>query len=179
MCWSFGVCRLREALSPRSCCKPVFPGILGVMCVFCLGKKNTLSISHRMLSIPLVIKSELCYFKDAVTSWVGFQKRYIKIPGRKRKTNCKLNRGKALHLQEKGSYSYLFLLQLFSFMTQYIKTGKSNEAVNINVMMTALLNIYKKKSVHSHRTRSDASMFLLSSSKIWDQDCSIQNFVLI
>lgn len=114
---------------------------------------------------------------------MGFQKRYIKIPRRKRKTNCKVNRGKALHLQEKGNYSYLFLLQLFSFMTQYIKTGKSNAAVNINVMMTALLNIYKKKSVHSHRTRSDASMFLLSSSKIWDQDfrilCSIQNFVLI
>lgn len=76
--------------------------------------------------------------KDAVTSWMSFQNRYIKIPRRKRKANCKVNRGKLHHLQENGNYSYLFLLLLFSCTPQYIKTDKSNTAVNIDVMMIVL-----------------------------------------
>lgn len=66
----------------------------------------------------------------------GFPKEIYK--NTKKKGKGKLQgeqRGKA-HLQEKESYSYLFLLRLFSLMTQYINTSKNNAAINIDVMMT-------------------------------------------
>lgn len=77
-------------------------------------EKTTPSISHEMLSIALVIYSELCYFNDAVTSWMGFQNS-LKIPRRKRKANCKMSRGKGPHLQEKGNHSCSFCYYLVSW----------------------------------------------------------------